>query len=212
MTEKALAPSPAVKSRTKASSLVATNTASSVPVRMRRRSYSFAAMTEKPHCGMMPVAAPSSGARLPRSTLLFRVTAVRRSSSSMSTYIKNKKGKTRKLSHSASKIISQISPTAYLLPMRSPHYSAKGRQTQPFSAAKRTFSTRKGGSSQSEPPRYAVGLPVSVYASAPSERAGRARRPKRPSRAGVSLPSLARISCGVSGTKAAAFSFSGTSS
>ena len=49
------------------------------------------------------------------------------------------------------------------------------------------------------------------YASPPSGRAGRARR-KSPSRAGETLPSLARISCRVSGTKDASCSFSGTAS
>ena len=48
-----------------ASSEVARNTESRVPVRMRPLSYSFAAITEKPHCGIIPVAAPMSGARLP---------------------------------------------------------------------------------------------------------------------------------------------------
>ena len=56
-----------------ASSEVAINTASSVPVRIKPLSYSFAAITEKPHCGTMPVAEPISGARLPCRMFLFWV-------------------------------------------------------------------------------------------------------------------------------------------
>ena len=70
-------------SMTSASSEVARNTAMIVPVLMSPFSYSFAAITEKPHCGTMPVAAPRRGASGPCNVLRLLVMFVPRSKSSI---------------------------------------------------------------------------------------------------------------------------------
>ena len=93
-------------SKINASSEVAINTAIIVPVRIKPLSYSLAAITEKPHCGISPVAEPMSGARFPCNIFWFWVRCVRCSRISISTYIRNRKGNTFKVSHSASSIIS----------------------------------------------------------------------------------------------------------
>ena len=76
---------PEVTSTVSPSSEVERKTASSVPARISPLSYSLAHITEKPHCGITPAAAPTAGANFPESARFSRPFVSSRSRSSIKT-------------------------------------------------------------------------------------------------------------------------------